>query len=252
MFGWLRKRRRRRLLDEPFPAPWEKILGDTFEFYGRLDPAARQELQQKLCIFLDEKPFFGARGQEITDQIRVTVGAAAVRLVLCLDLSLYDSVREIVVYPDDYVHPDDGDVMLGEVYEFGTVLLSWRSVQEGFANPHDGTDTAIHEFAHMLDWANGEFDGIPPLRSAAEVVEWERITSTHLADLQMNRRNQRRVLREDGGDDESEFFAVASESFFEKPKVMRELLPDLFQILLRFYGYDPAADPIRMARLDSD
>jgi MtfA peptidase len=251
MFDWFRRRRRRQLASEPFPARWEKILGESFEFYARLDPSVREDFQQKLKIFLDEKPFFGARGQEIDDEVRVLIGASAVRLILFLDLAFYDNVREIVVYPDDYVHPEDGDVMLGEVYEFGSVLLSWIAVREGIDSPHDGTDTAIHEFAHMLDWANGEFDGIPPLRSAAEVARWERVVGTHLAGLQRNRRNERVVLREDGGDDESEFFAVATESFFEKPKVMRELLPDLFAILLGFYGYDPAGNPIRAGRSDS-
>jgi len=252
MFGWFRNRHRRQLAREPFPVEWEGILEETFEFYPRLAPAVRQEFQNKLRIFLAEKAFFGARGLEITDEIRVIVGASAVRLILFLDLFLYESVREIVVYPDDYVHPEDGDVMLGEVYEFGTVLLSWSAVQDGVQNPHDGTDTAIHEFAHMLDWANGEFDGIPPLGSVAEVKEWERLLGVHLASLQMDRRKQRVVLREDGGDDESEFFAVATESFFEKPKVMRQLLPDLFEALLRFYRYDPSADPIQGPRVDSD
>jgi Mlc titration factor MtfA (ptsG expression regulator) len=98
---------------------------------------------------------------EIDDTVRVVISACAVRLVLHRDLSYFNRLTEIVVYPHDYRHKDDGGRILGEAHHWGTVVLSWPAVIHGAGNPDDGHATAAHEFAHVLDRAGGAFDGTP-------------------------------------------------------------------------------------------
>lgn len=246
MFGWWRRRRRRRILAQPFPTAWEEILRRKVRFYGMLRPDRAERLRKLIQIFVAEKPFFGAAGLEITDEIRVVVAAAAARLVLHLDLSLYDDLREVVVYPYEALrHPkrrDDGP-FLGEAHSFGTVVLSWPAVEAGLANPCDGHDTATHEFAHVLDHADGGFDGTPPLRAREHYRAWAEVMARRFTRLRGGGRAERRVLRMYGAKNEAEFFAVATEAFFERPERMRRETPDLYEELRRFFGFAPQEDP---------
>ena len=201
----------------------------------------RKGFHDKLKLFVWEKPVFGAQGLEVTEEMRLTIAACAVRMILFLDYSHYDPLKEIVVYPAAYAHPKDGAVFLGEAHQFGTVVLSWAAVEAGLRNECDGHETAAHEFAHVLDQGNQAFDGTPRLRAREDYRPWALVMSRHFLALRDGAPRQRAVLRTYGGKNESEFFAVATEAFFEKPRQMRELLPDLYAELRRFYGFDPAS-----------
>ena len=243
MFGLLRLLCRRRNRKRPFPAEWVGHLDRHVPFHRRLPEALLPRFLDLLKVFVWEKHFIPAGGiEEVTDEMRVVIGASAVRLVLHLDLSYYDRLTEIVVYPGAYVHPDRDGVILGEAHSWGTVVLSWDDVLAGLANPCDGHDTAAHEFAHVLDRGDGVFDGAPRLRATGDYQPWAAAMSRHFLALRRSGRPELLVLRRYGATDEAEFFAVATESFFEKPTAMRELTPDLYEILVRFYGFDPAAD----------
>lgn len=242
--GWLRNFRRRRLLRRPFPPGWIPILQRRMRFYPHFADDARERFHDMLKLFVWEKHFIGAGGLEIDDEIRVVIGAAAVRLVVQLDISYYDRLTEIVVYPHHFQNPKQADTtMLGEAHQWGTVVLSWPAVLHGLKYPCDGHDTALHEFAHVLDRATGRFDGTPDLRASEHYRPWAMAMSRHFLELQNGAEPQRVVLRGYGGKNEAEFFAVATESFFEKPLQMKELTPDLYQELRRFYGVDPVTDP---------
>ena len=208
-------------------------------FYAKLDGATRERFLEQLKVFVWEKAFIGAGGQEIDDEVRVVVSAAAVRLTLALDLSYYDRLTEIIVYPDAYRHPEVDGWVFGEAHHWGTVVLAWESVLQGLANPDDGHETATHEFAHVLDRAAGAFDGTPELRARADYRPWAEVMSRNYLALRRGSRRARRVLRDYGAINEAEFFAVATEAFFEKPSQMREHAPGLFAELERFYGSDP-------------
>jgi hypothetical protein len=71
---------------------------------------------------------------------------------------------------------------------------------------------------------------------------WAEVMSHHYLKLREGKRLQRKVLRSYGATNEAEFFAVATESFFEKPEQMRKRAPDLYDELKRFYGFDPAGE----------
>lgn len=241
MFGIVRWFRRRDYRKQPVPAGWHAYLEARVPFYAGLEGALRARFLEYLKIFVWEKHFIGAGGMEVTDEVEVVIAAAAVRLVLHLDISMYDRLTEIVVYPSHYKHPERDGVIFGEAHQWGTVVLSWDAVVQGLANPRDGHDTSTHEFAHVLDRVDGAFDGTPALRSGEHYRPWAEVMSRHYLALQKRRKAERRALRAYGATNEAEFFAVATESFFEKPAQMKARLPDLYDELRRFYGFDPAA-----------
>jgi Mlc titration factor MtfA (ptsG expression regulator) len=238
IFGFLKNRRRRRLRARPFPGAWGEILARNAPFAARLAEPARARLEGDVQVFAAEKTFLGAGGVEITDEHRVTIAAAAARLVVHLDIELYDELTEIVVYPDAYAHPGQDGAVLGESQRWGVVVLSWRAVVEGMKNQRDGRDTALHEFAHVLDKVDGHYDGSPTLRAGDHYRPWAAVMTRHFERLRARDKATRKVLRDYGATNEAEFFAVATEVFFERPAQLRERAPDLYDELHRFYG-DP-------------
>ncbi len=243
MFGLWRRWQRRRWREKPFPEAWISILNEQVPFFEKLSGELRQSFLERLKVFAWEKVWIPAGGLEITDEIRVLISAAACRLILHLDLSYYDRLTEIVVYPATYKHPGQDDVaVFGEAHQWGTLVLSWDSVKRGLANPEDGKDTATHEFAHVLDRAGGTYDGTPPLHARPDYRHWTSVMEQNFQALRSRDRRQRRVLRRYGATNEAEFFAVATESFFEKPAVMKAKTPDLYNELKRFYRQDPASE----------
>ncbi len=243
MAGPLHWLRRRRLMLRPFPPEWLGYLEARVPFFRKLPPAPRQRFLDMLKVFIWEKEFIGANGFSITDEVRVVVGATAVQLVLYLDLAYYDRLREIIVYPGSFQLPERTGVVLGEAKNWGQVILSWQAVLAGLSNPRDGHDTAAHEFAHVLDREDGAFDGTPRLRRYSHYHAWTSVMGEHYQALRQGQRVERKVLDDYGAQNEAEFFAVATESFFEKPHVMKQQTPDLYEELQRFYGWDPAAGP---------
>jgi hypothetical protein len=233
--------KRRKLRARPLPAGWAEILARNAPFVASLSAADRPRFEGDLQIFVAERVFLGAGGLEITDEHRVTIGAAAARLTLRLDISAYDQLSEIVVYPGAYKHAGKDDVaILGEAQHWGVVALSWEAVVTGMRNPADGHDTALHELAHAVDAADGGTDGTPPL-GVTSSREWARVFSRRFLELRKGK-DSKPAMRDYGKTNEAEFFAVASETFFEKPNAMKRKTPDLYEQLRTYYGIDPAAE----------
>ncbi len=239
--GWIRRLWRRRLDSRPFPEAWREILARHVPFVERIPDDRRAKFERDLIVFEHEKTFVGARGFEVDEEVRVVVSAAAVRLVLYLDIEVFDRVREIVIYPAAYRHPELDGAVLGQVSHWNVVVLSWEDVLAGLQNPYDGRDTATHEFAHVLDRESGAFNGTPTLRAREDYEPWGRILSEHYLKLRAGRRGHRPLLSNYAATNEAEFFAVATEVFFERPAVMKRRAPDLYEELHRFYGFDPGS-----------
>ncbi len=234
--------KRRELRERPFPGAWVPYLEEYVAFWRACPDHLGEKFKADLKLFLWEKAWIPAGGIEITEAMQVVVSAAAARLILHLDISLYNRLTEIVMYPSHYKHPgNDTDVILGEAHNFGTVVLSWDAVRHGLANNRDGHDTATHEFAHVLDRGDGAFDGTPTLRSRADYKAWADVMSRHFLALRDEAAAERSVLRMYGATNEAEFFAVVTEAFFERPAHLKEALPDLYVELRRFYGFDPCS-----------
>lgn len=240
MLGLLKHWRRSRLLKKPVPREWVFYLEKNVPFYFDLTGGQRKRFFERIKIFLGEKEFYGAGGLTLTEEMRVVVAAAAVRLILYLDIGYYDRLAEILVYPTDYVHPEYDEIRSGEYHQWGTVVLSWETVLEDLRHPRDGRNTAFHEFAHVLDRNTGAFDGTPQLHSPDHVQSWADIMSRHYLKLMDDvEEEQLNVLDPYGSENEAEFFAVATEAFFETPQEIQRNMPDLYSQFVRFYKFDP-------------
>lgn len=236
MFEFFRNQRRRSLAKEPFPPEWEAIVARKFPKL-----ADNERFLVHLKVFAKDKDWVGVHELEVTDEMKVVISGEAARLARNLELDVYDELRTIVIYPSHFTKKDadDDSVFLGQAFKWGQVVLSWDAVENGLANPTDGRDTALHEFAHMLDAHGGVFDGTPELHDSRDYAAWAKVFSHHF--FKLREKPEGNVMRAYGATNEAEFFAVATETFFEQPKKLKRAAPDLYALLAKYYRLDPAA-----------
>jgi Mlc titration factor MtfA (ptsG expression regulator) len=254
MFGLSKKERRARIQMQPFPPGWSEVLEKNVPIYGRLSELDRAELRGLIQVFLDEKIFEGCGGLEITDEIRVTIAAQACLLLLRRETDIYPKLITILVYPSAYVsnmpqHSPQGIVTegpqgrLGEAWTSGVVVLSWDDVLSGAADVRDGHNVVFHEFAHQLDQEDGSADGAPILPRRNLYSAWARVLGEEYAELQKAAETGKKsVLDTYGATEPAEFFAVATEAFFEKPVQLKKKHPELYEELKMYYAQDPEAE----------
>lgn len=252
MWGWLRRRRRRKRQQLDFPRQWERVLNDQFTAWTQLREEERGRLRRWMQVFIPEKNWEGCGGLAMSDEVKVVVSAQAGLMVLGLDDLYFDHVLSILVYPDAYRVPgattnsigvvdEWGSARMGEAWWRGPVILSWRHSLSG-ARGEDTENLVCHEFAHQLDMMNGQLvDGTPPLESADQAEEWQRVMEDGFRQLSRNcRRRVPGVIRCYGTTNPGEFFAVATEAFFAAPLKLRAEYPAVYKVLNGFYKQDPA------------
>jgi hypothetical protein len=243
--------RRRRIRARPFPAAWRAILRSHVP-YARLLPADLQrQLQKHIQVFLAEKSIIGCDGLTVTDEMRVTIAAHASLLLLNRPDHYYPRLHQVLVYPGPFVVErqrrdgiglvqDDRQVLSGESWSHGQVVLSWPDVLEGAQVVDDGRNVAIHEFAHQLDQEKGHANGAPDLADFQRYPRWSRVLGQEYGALQERLRiGEASVLDPYAATNPAEFFAVCSEVFFEQPGRMAAEHPALYGELSRFYRIDP-------------
>jgi Mlc titration factor MtfA (ptsG expression regulator) len=252
MFGLIH-RRRQQLRDKPFPAEWAGIIQRTVPFYARLPVHDQCELQGHIQVFLDEKRFEGCGGLTITDEIRVTIAAYACMLLLHRETDYYPLLVTILVYPHPFVVSryqagpagqviEADQELAGESWRHGNVVLAWDQVQHSAFDLHDGHNVVFHEFAHQLDEEDGSANGAPVLPRLSMYRVWARILGADYAELVRDAEEGRvSVLDQYGATNPAEFFAVATEAFFETPSKLRTQHPQLYAELMLYYQQDPAA-----------
>lgn len=250
MFSWFKRRRRRKLLREPFPAAWEAYL-DGVPLYGSLSTTERERLRDDLRVIVAEKHWEPCGGMEMTDEVKVVIAAQAALLILGLQHDYYRNLGSILVYPDTFQVPrrglpggvvEDGpSPTLGLASLRGPVVLAWEAVRHGNENREDGRNVVLHEFAHKLDMLDRFADGAPPLGSRRQYRAWQRImTDEYETLIQRAEKGRRTLLDKYGATSPAEFFAVATEIFFEKSRQMKAKHPDLHALLVEYYGQDPS------------
>jgi len=244
LFRFLMRLRRRRALKVPLPAAWHAFIESNIPPYCRLTADVKQQLHGYIREFLYDKQFEGCGGQVLTDEVRVTIAAQACMLLLNRKVRCYPRLMSVVVYPGAYFAPakeGENEVRLGESWHHGTVVLAWDSVKRGALNFADGQNLVIHEFAHQLDQEYGAGDGAPLLSERSRYVIWARVLSDEYDRLRSRvEKGKKTVLDSYGATNPAEFFAVASETFFEKPVQLRKKHPELFNELQLFYNVDPS------------
>jgi len=252
MFG-LKKRRRNRLANRQFPDQWLAIVERNVPLYRRLPPEDKKELQRHVLVFTAEKKFEGCAGLQITDEIKTTIAAQACILLLHRRTDYYPGLHSILVYPQSYLVQstqhlvgnllvEGPDIRLGESWHRGAVVLSWDDIRRSTADIHDGHNIVLHEFAHQLDDSGGKRDSTPVLQRRCHYITWARILQKDYNRLRREvSRHCDTLLDEYGATNPAEFFAVATEFFFERPKELQSLHADLYEELKRFYQQDPAS-----------
>ncbi|MDA1372745.1 MAG: zinc-dependent peptidase [Proteobacteria bacterium] len=245
--------RLRRLYAKEFPGAWLDTLSKRLPFYEQLPGELQLQLQNLIKVFINDKQFIGCAGLQIDDDIRVTIAAQACLLILNRDSNLYSELQAVLVYPSTFVatrqvRDDLGLVstshsaLLGESWSEGKVILAWDNVEEGVMNLRDGHNVVLHEFAHQLDHESGDTNGAPVLLTSGAYKSWAQVFSKEFEDLKTDAaHNHETLLDKYGATDPAEFFAVATETFFECPLEMAQNHADLYRELSSFYQVDPAA-----------
>lgn len=243
--------RLRKAIAAPFPDEWVAIVERNIGVYRNLPQPLRLQLRNLIRQFLYQKHFDGAGGLEITDEIRVTIAAEACMLLLNRKTRVYPTLRYIIVYPSAFVvdreqGSEEGLVsegrkgLLGESWSNGKVILAWDNVLNGSSNFVDGQNVVLHEFAHQLDSESGSTNGAPILVGNNCLRTWASTLSGEFEELQKEAWTGKHSLIDHyGATNPAEFFAVATETFFEKPEQMAKHHNELFEVLKCYYRIDP-------------
>lgn len=258
---WRRRREAAALQRRAIPDDlWKRTLV-RYPFLRRQDGADAAELRRLTSLFLDRKEFHAVGGLRLTDMMAVTIAAQAVLPVLKIGLAAYDGFVGIVLHPAPVraarEQRDEAGVvhawqeeLAGEAMEGGPVMLSWRDVRQAGATAASAYNVVIHEFAHVLDMADGVADGAPLLPPEITPAEWQQVLAaeyerfvTRVEATEPETSAPQAVIDPYGATAPEEFFAVASESFFVNARALQAEHAALYDIFSRYYRQDPAAEP---------
>jgi Mlc titration factor MtfA (ptsG expression regulator) len=242
-----------RVLAVPLPETALAVLCDKIPVYLRMPVDLQRQLQRLVIQFLHQKKIIGCAGLVVTEEMRLTIAGQACLLLLNRPTKVYPMLNTILVYPGSFVvdRADVGpggvvtaieDDLLGESWGDGRVILAWDHVQSGAADWADGQNVVLHEFAHQLDSESGATNGAPFLGSSSRYQSWAAVLSRDFSKLRHDVFHQHQgVLDHYGATNPAEFFAVATETFFEKSEQMAEHHPELFAEFEQYYRVDPRA-----------
>lgn len=242
--------RRARIRRQPFPAAWRALLRRRMPLYRQLPADQQLRLKKHVQVLLAEVPFIGCAGQPITDEVRVLVAAQAALLVLGRRQPDFPALRQVLVYPAGFVVPrrrteaggvvhEQRQALLGESWQQGLVVLSWADALAGAADPHDGRNVVLHEFAHQLDQASGGANGMPWIPGRDRARRWAAVMASEHAALRARlARGEPGLIDPYGATDPAEFFAVVTELYFERGAALETAHPALFAVLAEHYRVD--------------
>jgi MtfA peptidase len=252
IFELLKERRRRRVRAQPFPKEWLALIQCHVVFFHKLSAADRLELLGHIQVFLTEKRFEGCGGFTITDEVRVIIAAQACLLLLHRSTDYFPGLLTILVYPLTYMVEEKRQVgehvweegtvsRLGETgHRMGSLVLSWDAVKRAAADPADGKNVVLHEFAHQLDFENHAADGVPELATREQQFCWSEVMKSEFASLRAaDETGMPTLLNTYGATNPAEFFAVSVEAFFEQPRALSARHPKLYAELRNYFQQDP-------------
>ncbi len=247
----LTKRRRNRLKHRPFPSLWNSTIENNLPIYTRISPTERRRLQGHIQVFLAEKQFIGCGGLQVTEEMKLTIAAVACLLLLNERGEYFPKLRSILIYPStyfvnetiatgNYVVESRRVARLGESWINDQVVLSWEQVQQDTRNWRDGHNVILHEFAHQLDQEDGKAEGVPILPRNSDYPIWALVMTEEYQKLCHDvKQGIKTIMDSYGTTNPAEFFAVATETFFEKPHQLLNKHPALYELLQRYYQLDP-------------
>ena len=243
IFGWFKKRRRKKILAQPIPESWALHLNRNVRLTWDLPPAEMERLRKLSQVFVAEKHWEGCEGLDVTEEMKVTVAAQACLMLLGVEGFYFDNVSTVLIYPRTIVrNSTDGSPMhrAGEAWQGGPIVLAWDSTLRGGRNEDDGKNVVIHEFAHALDGLDGEMGGNIVFDDEETASNWQQLVKVEFSELcQAKDQGRRTLLDHYGATNPAEFFAVASETFFEQPHELRDEHTELFRMLKLYFKVDP-------------
>lgn len=243
---------RKKLMSTPIPQEWIQIIKENIALYNYLPRQLKEELHGHTQIILKEKHFEGCGGLELTEEMKIIIAAQAAILLLNKKPTYFPKVDSILVYPTAYVAKNlkregfietkERSVRLGESWIRGVVVLAWDHVRQKTLDLEGGHNVVLHEFAHQLDQESGGSTGTPRLETNSSYGAWGRIMSEEYEKLKNKTLHHiSDVMDSYGTKNPAEFFAVATETFFEKAKEMKDKHPKLYEELKDYYKLDPAS-----------
>ena len=243
--------RRQRVCRQPFPLAWREILRRRMPVFARLPADVQLQLKKHAQVLLAEKPFIGCGGLVVSDEMRVLIATQAALLLLNRRAGYFPRLRQVLVYPGAFVVDrtatdpgglarDERRVLAGESWQQGQVILSWDDVLAGAADPDDGRNVVIHEFAHQLDQEGGRANGAPLLGRRERYARWATVLGNEFSALQQRlAQGESGLIEAYAATDPAEFFAVVSELFFERPAALGAAHPALYGELRGYYRSNP-------------
>lgn len=247
MFRWFRNRRRKKILASPWPESWSLHLQRNVRLTWEMSDAEMKALQKRIKIFVAEKNWEGCEGLQLTEEMKVVIAGQACLMLLGVEDWYFDNVRSILIYPkafrrdtSDGVNEGQSQHRAGEAWQGGPIILSWKDSLRGGRNEDDGQNVVIHEFAHALDGLDGEMGGSVMFDDPKDSQSWRRVVDEGYAELCNAKEARRRTLLDHyGATNPAEYFAVATETFFEQPRELADEHPELFSLLKKYYRLDP-------------
>jgi len=235
-------RRRNQILKQEFPAEWRHTLQSRVGFYHSLPDEEKKRFEQQVQLFIGEKRIIGLK-TPIDDTIRVLVAASAVIPAFGLKGWEYDNLGEVFVtagaVSTQQVDAQNQNLIAGQVQPFQNqhyMTISKSALEQGFKDMKDRQNVGIHEFAHLLDEADGEVDGVPKAYLPEELVgDWRALVQRKMREIKEGKNK----INPYGATSPAEFFAVMTEYFFEDPARMSQNHPNTYKMLTRIFGQNP-------------
>lgn len=247
----LTKQRRNQIKKRTFPPLWSAIIENNLPIYLHLSPDERRRLQGHIQVFLTEKQFIGCQGLQVTEEMKLIIASFACLLLLNERGEYFPKLRSILIYPSayfvnqtvaisDYIVEERKDIRLGESWSRDQLILSWEQVQRDTKNWQDGHNVVLHEFAHQLDQEDGKAEGVPILAQKSDYPIWSKVMTAEYQKLCHDiDQNAITVIDSYGATNPAEFFAVVTETFFEKPQQLSSHHPTLYDLLQNYYQLNP-------------
>jgi Mlc titration factor MtfA (ptsG expression regulator) len=232
-------RRRKAILDQAFPPAWEEVLQREVLFFRTLEPAEQVRFRRELQVFLGETRVTGI-GTDLDETTKVLAGASAIIPIFGFPEWEWDQISEVLIYPSRFDRDfsfGDGKAkrtlgMVGTGAMNRIMILSRPDLLGGFRNAGDKRNVGLHEFAHLVDKSDGSIDGIPAVGLERQAIgPWIDLVRRKMAEIERGESD----LDPYALTNEAEFFAVASEYFFERPGVMERKHPELYEKLARVF-----------------
>ena len=237
---WLQKKKT--IIPDALPVDIKKILEDQVPFYQQLHENKKKEFEERASHFLTGIKITGVNTL-VEDIDRVLIAASAIIPIFNFAGWEYKNLHEVLLYPDSFNHDfeqqGEGRNILGMVGSGAmnhVMILSQFELRQSFSNETGKNNTAIHEFVHLVDKTDGEIDGVPEtLLNRQYIKPWLQLMQQKIKDIYDDNSD----INPYGATNEAEFFAVASEYFFERPDLLKEKHPDLYDLLLKIFNHPP-------------